>query len=163
MTWSPTWKATDVRGVLSSLLTYISTHQVEALGWASPSRLLAPLTLYPTAEMLRQKTFPHFGIVRRRIETADTDAGLQIQYTLTAQLEVSATITTSAIAASAELLQLQTDVDNYTLALESMILNWTATGAHYKSVKGSDPLEVAISDTEALFNVQMQIVLMFLE
>jgi len=121
------------------------------------------LTLYPTAEVLKQEDFPHFGIIRRRVVTSDTDAGLTIEYTLTGLLEVSAKITTTTTVSSPEVLQLQQDVDNYTLALESMVLNWEGDGAHYRSVTSSEPLEGLIGDADALFKVQMQIILKFLE
>jgi hypothetical protein len=164
LTWTPTWKATDVRGVLTSLLTFIDENQADALAWARGDATLESLTLYPTAEVLIKTDFPHFGIVRRRIDTTEDDRGLMVRYALTAHLEVAAKekVTVTEGQSSPELLQLMKDADDYTLALESMILNWD-TSAHFRSVTSSDPFEKTVGNGKAVFNVEMTIVLDFLQ
>lgn len=114
--------------------------------------------------------FPHFGVVKRRTVTDDGDAGLQIQYTLTFEMEIAANHTEAT--RTTALTQLQLDTDNYTYAIESMYLNITkavlmanvtGVGNLYKSVTSSDPLEVAVSNNQSLMNVQMTAILEFRE
>jgi hypothetical protein len=165
MVWQPKWRATDVRAVLSNLIAFIDTNQVAAQLWARPDGTLEKLTLYPTAEVLMKKDFPHWGIVRRKIDTTDDDRGLIVKLTLTAHLEVAAKekVEIAEGVDSSQLLQLQKDTDDQTLALESMILNWDGGGAHYRSVTSNDPFEKAIGNGKAVFNTEMTIVLEFLQ
>lgn len=169
MPWSPVYQATDIRKILGNLITFFETNQVDALAWASPLTLLAPLTFYKTAEVRMKTDFPHFGVVKRRTVTDDGDDGLRINYELTFEIEVSTTHTEAT--RTAALVQLQLDTDNYTYAVESMYLNITKavlmanvpSGPIYKSITSSDPLEVAISNTQSLMNVQMTAILEFRE
>jgi hypothetical protein len=114
--------------------------------------------------------FPHMGIVRRRVTTEEADDGLHIRYELTFETEIAATHTKQM--RTAALLQLQKDSDCYGYANESMLLNIpqatlfagvAGTGHGRKTITGHDPLESAISDTQALFNTQMTLVLEFTE
>lgn len=168
--WAPVNASTDIRKILGNLVTFFEANQVAALAWASPSRTLPSLTFYKTAEVRMKTDFPHFGVVKRRTVTDDGDAGLQIQYTLTFEMEIAANHTEAT--RTNALNQLQLDTDNYTYAVESMYLNITkaalmanVTGAGnlYKSVTSSDPLEVAVSNTQSLMNVQMTAILEFRE
>lgn len=162
MPWQPTYSATDVRPIVGNLKAFFEEHQVAALAWASPSRPLAPLTIYDSAEVRIKDDFPHMGLVKRRVATVDTDAGLAVTYDLTFEFEIKATHT--ADDRTAKLTELRGDADNYARAFESMILNCPdatllegvegATRA-YKAVTALDPLEVAVSETESLFNVQL--------
>lgn len=170
MAWLPTYQATDIRKILGNLITFFEANQVEALAWASSNRNLTRLTFYKTAECRMKTDFPHFGVVKRRTVTDDGDAGLQIQYTLTFEIEIAVDHTETT--RTAALNQLQLDTDNYTYAIESMYLNITksalmanVTGAGnlYKSITSSDPLEVAVSNTKSLMNVQMTAILEFRE
>lgn len=171
MTLVATYRATDVRAIVGNLFAFFEANQVDALALASPNEELTPLALYRTAEVrLKSDDFPHMGLVRRRVVTNDADDGLRIRYDLTLELEVMAEhakeTRTDALAA------LQEMTDNYVYAVETMILNMppellfnniAGAGGLYKSVTGSDPLEVAVSDTRSLFNTQIAVVLEFRE
>lgn len=172
MAWTPVNASTDIRKILGNLITFFEANQVAALAWASPTRNLTALNFYKNAEVRMKHDFPHFGVVKRRTVTDDGDGGLQIQYTLTFEIEISATHPEKPEPKKAALEQLQIDTDNYCYAVESMFLNITkaalmanVTGAGniYKSITGTDPLEVAVSNTQSLFNVQMTAILEFRE
>lgn len=164
MPWTPSIAATDVRAIVSNLVAYLDANQADALAWASPGRELADLTIYDSAEVRIKADFPHMGLVRRRVTTDETDAGLVITCDLTWETEVSTTFANEA-ARTAAVTQLRKDVDNYGYAVESMLLNVPratllanvrdSSGLHV-SVTSQDPLEVALSETEAMFNAQLQ-------
>jgi hypothetical protein len=169
MPWTPSNPATDVRAIVSNLLTFFTTNQSDALLWAHGSALTA-FTFYPTAEVRMKTDFPHLGVVKRRVTTEDTDAGLEIEYRLTFELEVAKEHTKAN--RTAKLLELQAETDNRCYAIESMFLNIPeatlfanvrGTGHGWRSITSSDPLEVAISETKSLFNVQMEAILRFRE
>jgi hypothetical protein len=166
MAWTPEHKATDVRAILGNLLAYFASNQVAALAWASPSVLLTPLTFYPTSEVLIKTDFPHAGCVKRRVTVTLGESVNTITYDLTWQLETAVEHTKAT--RTAKLLELQRDTDNYGLALESMFLNiphaTVLTGIadtmiEALAVTSSDPLEVAVSETKSVFNVQMAVTL----
>lgn len=170
MAWTPTNAATDIRKILGNLITFFEANQVAALAWASPARTLPPLTFYKTSQAHEGVDFPHFGVVKRRTVTDDGDAGLQIQYTLTFEIEVEAQHTEATMKAAR--VQLQLDVDNYIYAIESMYLNIpkatlmanvTGAGNIYKSITSSDPLEAAGGKVKTMNNVLMTAILEFRE
>jgi hypothetical protein len=162
MAWAPTEVATDVRAVVGNLFAYIAANQTAALTWSSPSTALADLTLYRTAEVRAKTDFPHLGIVRRRITTDDQNDGLHVRYELTFEMEIAAEFAKDA--RTDALTQLQADSDNYSYAIESMLVN-IPNATLFASVRGTkhgrktvttnDPLEVAVSETKALFNTQI--------
>lgn len=171
MAWTPTQSATDTRAILGNLLTFFEANQVEALAWASPTRSLLPFKkFYRTAEVYMVADFPHFGITKRRIATDNADDGLRIEYSLTWEIEVSTVFKLPVRTAAIN--QLQVDIDNYAYAVESMFMNIpnatlfaNITGARhgYRSLTTSDPLERAIGDDKALFNLQQTAILQFTE
>lgn len=172
MPWSPVYQATDIRKILGNLITFFEANQVEALAWASPTRNLTALTFYKNAEVRMKHDFPHFGVVKRAVKTDDADSGLVITYSLTFEIEIEATHPEKPEPRKAALEQLQIDTDNYCYAVESMFLNITnaalfaninGVGHGYRTINGSDPLEVAISNVKTLFNVQMTAILEFTE
>lgn len=172
MTWSPSYRASDVRALLGNLVTFFEANQVDALRWArpAPADALAPLTIYPTAESLILTDFPHMGVVRRRVSVDDSDELPKVALSLTWEIEVAAEHTKAG--RTAALLQLMQDVDDYTLAFESMALNIpratltqnvTGVRLNARAVNGSDPMEKAVSDTKSVFNVQLNMLFVFLE
>lgn len=170
MAWTPTHQATDTRAILGNLLTFFEANQVEALAWASSTPLQPFNKFYRTAEVQMMVDFPHFGITKRRVTTDNADAGLIVTYDLTWEIEVS-TVFKLPVRSTA-LSQLQVDIDNYAYAVESMFLNIPAatlfaniTGARhgYRSLTTSDPIERAIGDDKALFNLQQSATLQFTE
>jgi hypothetical protein len=163
LTWVPTYAATDIRAIVENLLT--------ALAWASPSPTLTAFTkFYRNAQVWEEVDFPHFGIVKRLVATDDSDDGLRVEYQLIWEIEIKATYAEANKVTA--LNQIQKDLDNYAYAVESMFLNipgatlfTNINGARhgYRSVTKSDPLERAITDTEAVFAVQQSAVMRFTE
>jgi hypothetical protein len=170
LTWNPSYRATDARALLGNLVTFFEANQVDALLWAHPAAALTPLTIYPTVEFAMLADFPHMGVVRRRVGVDDSDELPRVTLSLTWEMEVAAEHTKDG--RTAALLQLMQDVDDYTLAVESMALNipratllQDVSGVRLgaRAVTNSDPMEKAISDTRSVFNVQLNMVFVFLE
>lgn len=170
MPWTPTYAATDIRKILGNLITFFGNNQVDALAWASPLRVLPPLTLYQTAEPDEKVDFPHFGLLRRRTVTDDADDGLGIRYELTFFLEIETTHTEAQRTAAR--VQLQLDTDNYVYAIESMFLNIpkatllaNVTGATnlYRTITSSEPVEGASGSDKSMNSVVITAVLQFQE
>ena len=170
MPWSPSYRATDVRALLSNLITFFTANQADALAYFSPSRTLASLTIYPTVEYAITADFPHMGVVRRRVSVDDAGELPKVTLSLVWEIEVAAEHTKDG--RTAALLQLMQDADAYALAFESMALNVpqgtllsgvTGVRLGQRAVTGSDPVEKAVSDTRSIFNVQLSMAFTFLE
>lgn len=173
MVWTPRHASADVRKILDNLLTFFETNQTEALAWArvdTSQNLEDFQTFYRTSQSRAEKDFPHFGVVRRRTDTDDADDGLRVEYRLTFEIEVDTSFTESDKAAA--LKQLQIDTDCYVYAVESMFLNIPnatlfegvgGVGHGYRSITSQDPLEAAAGSTKAMFQVQMNALLKFVE
>ena len=165
MAWEPEKSAADVRPIVGNLIAFFTANIAAALTWASPSRPLTALTFYDSAEVRILNDFPHFGIVKRRTTQQQADDGLRITYTLTFEMEIAATHTEAT--RTATLTQLRKDADNYAYAVESMFNNIPpatllanvngVTGEFGRELTSTDPLEVAISNTKSLYNIQQEV------
>lgn len=175
MTWplanQDFWAATDVRPIVGNLFQFFEDNQTGALAWASPGRTLTPFTnFYRTAQMFLENDYPHFGLIKRTAGTTNANSGLVIDYQLTWQFEVY--VNWGTLDRTTAINQLQADVDAYGYAVESMFMNCpnatlfngVAGARHgFRALTRTDPLERAIGDTEALFNIEQRATLNFTE
>jgi hypothetical protein len=168
LTWEPKLAAVDVRRIVPNLVDFCNDRKDEARAWAG-LETSDEWTLYQTAESRIKTDFPHTGIVRRRVTSDSKDDGYHVRLELTFETEVSAEHTKEG--RTEALAQLQYDSDSHSLALESMILNIPATTLYtdvpgrrgdYRQVTTNDPLEVAVSETRSMFNVQQLAVFQFI-
>jgi hypothetical protein len=170
LTWQPKVPATDVRAIVPNFVSYLKANQADVFAWLSPSPLANFEECYQDAQVFVEKDFPHFGVVRERYTIDDADDGRKITCELTAIIEVYAKFAKSERADA--LSQLLAETKNRVYAVESVWMNipratlFADIGGtkhdEFRVMTGFDVIESA-SETEALFNAQMNLNLKFTE
>jgi hypothetical protein len=168
MVWEPNIAGVDLRNIAPNFFTFFEGRKAELKTWAG---ITSPddWTLYQTAEMRMKTDFPHTGLVRRRVGVDSKADGHHVRLEWTFETEVAATHGEDG--RSVALAELQYDTDSHALAVESVALNIPATVLYanvpnrrgdYRQVTTNDPLEVAVSKTQSMFNVQQTFVMQFI-
>lgn len=167
MGWQPDIAGVDLRHVAPNFFGFFEERKGDVRAWAGLSSSGA-WTLYQTAESRLKTDFPHTGLVKRRVSVETKNDGHHVRLEWTFETEVAAAHDEDGRPAA--LAQLQYDTDSHALAIESVLLNIPAAVLYanvpnrrgdYRQVTTNDPLEVAVSKTQSMFNVQQQAVFQF--